>query len=197
MQKPEDGDWAKLVAADVENNVGMPMELISAAIYAERHQMSREQYIIDVLRQERVRRQEEDRVTGDRMMLDGIIDDAQAAGMTVVDYIISGKMFSGKFGTHGPVTTWEVSPDFLAKLLTRYQERSMLQSASAAKPHQKFCYQDTVVPRDEFGQEVTGTIQRSGYSEHNGWYYNVQWDNGRFEEDVNEADLVLKRQASA
>lgn len=197
MQEPEDGNWAKLVAADVEKNVGMPFELMSAAIYAERHRMSREHYIIDVLRKERMRRQEEDRIASDRVLLDGIIDDSQAASMTIVDYVLSGKMFSGKFGTRGPGTTWELNSDFLAKLLTRYQERSTLQPAVPVKPQQKFYYQDTVAPTNDLDQEVTGTIQRSGYSERNGWYYNIQWNNGTFEEDVPEKHLFLVKRVCA
>lgn len=119
MRQAEDGTWGALVKADRERNVGMPMELISAEGYAERDGITREEYIIKVLRAERERRQAEDSISSDRVMLDMVIDAAHADGVTVVEYVLSGKLIP-KIGRS---RTWDISPDFLAKLLDRYQER--------------------------------------------------------------------------
>jgi hypothetical protein len=124
MRHADDGQWGELLAADWALNAGLPLELMSAEGYAHRDGVSREEYIIKVLRAERDKRQRDDAITGDQVMLDKIIDGARRAGVTVVDYIINGEFTSGT----QRCSTWNLSPDFLAKLLTRYEERIKLTS---------------------------------------------------------------------
>lgn len=119
MKQAEDGTWEALVKADRERNVGMPMELLSAEGYAERDGITREMYIIRVLRAERERRQAEDAISSDKVLLDMVIDAAREDGVGVVEYVLSGKLIP-KIGRS---RTWDISPDFLAKLLTRFEER--------------------------------------------------------------------------
>jgi hypothetical protein len=114
---PETGTWDALVKADEMRNVGLPLELISASVYAEREGITREDYIIRVLRAERDRRQKEDAVTSSNALLDDVIDRAREAGVPVVEYLLS-DAFPARADS-----TWEISPDFLARLLTRLEER--------------------------------------------------------------------------
>lgn len=120
MIRPEDGDWAALFQADCDLNIGLPLELLSAEGYAERNGLTREAYIIRVLRAERERRQEEDGLARDRDMLDMVIDAARDEGVPIMEYVLSGKLLP----RIGRSRTWDLSPDFLAKLLTRYEERT-------------------------------------------------------------------------
>jgi hypothetical protein len=111
--------WDKLVEADRDRNAGMAIELLSAEGYANRENLTLERYIIKVLRAERDRRQAVDQIASDNALLDEVIDAATNDGSTIVEYLTS-----GAFLPHiGPRTTWEMSPDFLASLLTRVQER--------------------------------------------------------------------------
>lgn len=119
MKQAEDGTWEALVKADCEHNAGLPMELLSAEGYAERDGITRETYIIRILRAERKRRQVEDAIGSDRVMLDMVIDAAREDGVGVVEYVLSDKLIP-KIGRS---RTWDISPDFLAKLLTRFEER--------------------------------------------------------------------------
>jgi hypothetical protein len=118
MRTSEDGDWRELVAADRNLNIGMPLELLAAEGYACRDGITREDYIIKVLRAERARRQHEDAIAADIVLMDDVIDRARAAGVTIVDFLLS-----DDFLHLGRGQTWDLSPDFLAKLLTRYQKR--------------------------------------------------------------------------
>lgn len=104
---------------DKKRNHGLALELMSAYGYAERLSITLPEYIIMVLRDERLRVQEIDHIAQEAALMDTVIDGARAAGMTIVDYIISGQFLSEAW----PTTTWQLSPDFLARLLTRYQER--------------------------------------------------------------------------
>lgn len=113
-----EGTWDALVAADEQRNAGMSVDLMAAAGYAERQNQNTVQYIIDVLRAERERRQEEDRAASDRAMADMVIDGAHAAGMSIVDYVISGTFIHGE-----PRSIWDISPEFLGQLVSRCEER--------------------------------------------------------------------------
>lgn len=119
-QEAEDGDWAALVRADCARNAGLPLELLGASGYAGREGITREEYVIRVLRAERERRQAEDAIARDQGMLDMIIDAARKEGIPVVEYALSGRLVPAI----GRSRTWDLSPDFLAKLLTRYEERA-------------------------------------------------------------------------
>lgn len=121
FRQAEHGSWTELFQADCDRNAGMPIELISAEVYAQREGMTREAHIIRVLRADRERRQAEAQLVSDRVLLDGVIDSARAAEMTVVEYITSDQ-FLPKC-TSRPRRTWDISPDFLAQLLTRVEER--------------------------------------------------------------------------
>jgi hypothetical protein len=117
--------YAELVAADQQLNMGMAIELLSGTIYARRENISLPAYIVKILRAERVRRQAEDSAASDQVLLDEVIDRASAAGVTIVEYLLSGAIFS-KPDEHRRTSTWELSPNFLAKLLTRMEERSVI-----------------------------------------------------------------------
>lgn len=117
-EDPEDGSWAALVKADEARNAGIPIDLLSASGYAEREGISREDYIIRVLRAERDRRQQEDAIASDRILLDDVIDGARDAGLPVVEFILSDR-FPARANR-----TWDISPDFLAKIIGRLEERA-------------------------------------------------------------------------
>jgi hypothetical protein len=104
---------------DKKRNHGIALELMSASGYAERLSITLAEYVIMVLRDERLRVQEIDHIAQEAALMDTVIDGARAAGMTVADYITSGEFLPEA----GPTTTWKISPDFFARLLTRYQER--------------------------------------------------------------------------
>src|SRR6185437_16024443 len=109
--------WPELVAADNERNAGMPMEMLSVEGYAGIDGISPEAYIIKVLRAERERRQDIDRMAADKDLLDLEILGAAAVGMPVVDWIIQ-HVGDGKWRTE------DLSPVFLASLVRRLEERT-------------------------------------------------------------------------
>lgn len=118
MSSLREFSYRDLTSADCARNAGMAMELFSAALYAGHDGLSVPAYIIKILRAERERRQDADRIARDKVLLDEVIDAARAASLPIVDYLLSGQ-FPG-----GPVTsTWKLSPDFLARLITRMEER--------------------------------------------------------------------------
>jgi hypothetical protein len=133
-----DGSWAALVQADRDRNAGMPIELLNAEVYANREGLTREEYVIKVLRAERDRRQAEDRIASDHVLLDEVIDSAHAEGIAIVEYVTSGAFLPRL----GPRRTWDINPDFLAQLLTRLQERMADGSLPEGKANDRADHQD-------------------------------------------------------
>lgn len=114
--------WPELFAADVERNVGMPMELFSAEVYAEQDGQTPEEYIVRVLRAERERRQAQDRIVSDRAWLDELIDGADEAGIPVLEHVLA--QLNGSKWTEGSSRRVEdLAPQFIRTLARRLQER--------------------------------------------------------------------------
>jgi hypothetical protein len=123
MHDDEKFTYEDLEAADRARNAGTSIELMSAFMYARHEGISTPEYIIKVLRAERDRKQDIDAVIRDRELADKVIDEAGEAGMTIVAYVMSGQLF-GDPELHRMTRTWDISPDFLATLLTRMEERA-------------------------------------------------------------------------
>ena len=116
--------WPALVEADRDRNVGMPMELFSVESYARMDNVTPEQYIIDVLRRERERRQTLDSIVQETHMLDETIDGAAAHGISIVEYLT--RYFNqAKSNKTGHVFRQEdISAPYLRKMLQRMEERA-------------------------------------------------------------------------
>ena len=106
--------WPELAEADKAANGGLGLELLSAEGYAERDGVSTEAYIVAVLRAERIRRQDQDALVSDRALLDELLGEARAAGMSVIDY--TAQRYGNGRGPEG------LSADFLRKLVRRLEE---------------------------------------------------------------------------
>jgi hypothetical protein len=123
MKDDEKFTYEDLEKADRRMNAGLPMELLSVYGYAQREGISAPEYIIKVLRAERDRQQDIDAVIRDRDMADMFLDKAAEAGMTIVEYVMSGQFFSNP-EQHRVKSAYKINPDFLATLLTRMEERA-------------------------------------------------------------------------
>lgn len=119
--------WPDLVGADEDRNAGMPMELFHVEVYAEQAGVSPEEYIIQVLRAERERRQEQDRIVSDRRRLDVSIDEARAAGMGVLEHtacFLSDMKPEHRLLTKpGAFRPEDISKHFMMELIHRFEER--------------------------------------------------------------------------
>lgn len=105
--------WPELAKADEQaNGGGFDIDLMSAHMYAQRDGLSFEEYIIKVLREERIRRQELDSVIRDRSLLDEIFLQVKAAKTDFLTFVAT------KYGD-GDIR--KINPDFLVKVI-RYLE---------------------------------------------------------------------------
>lgn len=109
--------WPELAAQDrYMNGGGTEIDLLAAFMYAQKDGISFERYIVDTLRAERIRRQEQDALVQNQVMLDDLIDRARAAGMGVLEFAAT------EYGDHdGDVR--KLSRDFVEKIVRRLEER--------------------------------------------------------------------------
>lgn len=115
--------WPELVEADAARNGGsMPMELFSVEGYARMDNVTPEQYIADVLRRERERRQALDEIVRETVMLDEQIDAAAAQGISIIDYLT--QYFNDTSGNGHTFRPEDISAFYLRKLLQRMEERA-------------------------------------------------------------------------
>lgn len=116
-----------LFQADLERNVGMPMELICVEAYARQAGVTPEEYIIQVLRAERERRQAQESILSDRRMLDEQLDGARAAGMGVLEHVacfLSDMKPERRLLTvPGTFRAEDISKHFMIQLIHRLEER--------------------------------------------------------------------------
>ena len=109
--------WPELSQQDKwMNGGGFEMDLLSAWQYAERDGISFERYIMETLRAERIRRQEQDALVQNQVMNDDLIDRARAAGMGVLEFAAT------EYGDHDGDTR-KLSRDFVEKIVRRLEER--------------------------------------------------------------------------
>ena len=117
--------WPELVQADADRNGGsMPMELFSAEGYARMDNVTPEQYIIDVLRRERERRQELDGIVREAAMVDEQIDAAAAEGISIIEYLTHYFNEAGSSKKGHVFRPEDISAFYLRKILARMEERA-------------------------------------------------------------------------
>ena len=115
--------WSdSLTAADRRLNGGLSLELLSAETYAEMDKVTPEDYVVRVLRQERIRRQEQDRIVGDQALMDEFIDGALAAGLPIHQYVAK-RLTDSEWSHEATFSPDDVSYDFLVKVGARMIER--------------------------------------------------------------------------
>jgi len=110
--------WPELAQQDRwANGGGFEMDLTSAWMYAQRDGTTFERYIIEVLRAERIRRQEQDGLVQDRAMIDDMIGKARERGIPVLEYVAT------EYGDHDGDTR-KLARDFTEKIVRRLEERA-------------------------------------------------------------------------